>query len=229
MLRLIVLSLFLLNVAYYAWAQGWLLPYGWGPMQQRETQRVVQQINPDALVLHKTQEAPGIPVPNTGAVASAALGDGVCLQSGNLDAAQATALRPVLEANLPKGTWTLDEWVQPMRWMIYMGKYPSSSALVKKRTQLEAINVKTEVITNPALSPGLSLGSFASQDEANAALQTLTRHGVRTAKILQEPLATPVYRLRLPGLTPAQIAPLAVIRAALPSKSLQDCAMVEAK
>lgn len=51
MLRILVLLLVLLNGAYLAWSQGWLLGWGYGPVQQREPQRVEQQIRPEALEL----------------------------------------------------------------------------------------------------------------------------------------------------------------------------------
>lgn len=49
MLRLILLLLMLLNLGYFAWGQGYLLPYGWGPAQQREPQRLAQQVHPEAI------------------------------------------------------------------------------------------------------------------------------------------------------------------------------------
>lgn len=51
MLRIAVLVLVLLNGAYFAWSQGWLLSLGYGPTQQREPQRLGQQIKPEALQL----------------------------------------------------------------------------------------------------------------------------------------------------------------------------------
>ena len=48
MLRLLVLLLLLANGAYFAWAQGHLLPWGYGPAQQAEPQRLAQQLRPEA-------------------------------------------------------------------------------------------------------------------------------------------------------------------------------------
>ena len=44
MLRILVLVLVLLNALYYAWSHELLRDYGFGPTQQREPQRMGQQI-----------------------------------------------------------------------------------------------------------------------------------------------------------------------------------------
>jgi hypothetical protein len=44
MLRLLVLALLLANGVYFAWGNSLLLPYGFGPTQQGEPQRLSQQI-----------------------------------------------------------------------------------------------------------------------------------------------------------------------------------------
>lgn len=49
MLRLLVLVLALANAAFFAWGQGWLQPWGMGPVQQAEPHRLGQQIQPGAI------------------------------------------------------------------------------------------------------------------------------------------------------------------------------------
>lgn len=214
MLRLIVLLLLLLNALYYSWGQGWLLPYGWGPAQQREPQRLAQQVHPEALVVLNAREAASVVLP--------ASPSRVCLQSGDLDEARAQALRPVLQTQLPEDVWTLDEQVVPARWMVYMGKFASNDDLVKKRNQLSELKVKFEVIEASALAPGLSLGAFPSEVAAAAYLESLVKRGVRTAKVAQAQPPSASYRLRLPALDPAHPA-LEAIKAAAPGIVLQDC------
>jgi hypothetical protein len=72
MLRIVVLVLVLLNSAYFAWSQGWLLGLGYGPTQQREPQRLRQQIRPEALQLLPPEKAGA---PEAVAPAAAASGD----------------------------------------------------------------------------------------------------------------------------------------------------------
>ena len=41
--------LLIANVLFAAWANGWLQPWGWQPVQPRETQRLQRQLNPQAM------------------------------------------------------------------------------------------------------------------------------------------------------------------------------------
>lgn len=101
MLRAFVWLLLLLNVLYGSWAQGWLLPYGFGPEPQREPQRLAQQILPEAITLVDQAEARRKPL----VAPPEAL---ICLQTGLLDEAQAAAVRAYLDASWPEGSWVLD-------------------------------------------------------------------------------------------------------------------------
>ncbi len=89
----------LLNVLYWSWAQGWLLPYGFGPLSQREPQRLTQQILPEAITLVSEAEARLKPLPVVTEFP-------FCLQTGLLDEKQVALLRAYLEA-----TWPADAWV----------------------------------------------------------------------------------------------------------------------
>ncbi len=97
MLRIVVLVLVLLNSAYFAWSQGWLLSLGYGPTQQREPQRLSQQIRPEALVL----------VPSQGTSSSVARA-AECLQAGVFNEGQSQALRAAL-ADWPADAWVLEK------------------------------------------------------------------------------------------------------------------------
>jgi hypothetical protein len=217
MLRLFVLMLILLNGAYFAWGQGWLLAYGVGPAQQREPQRLAQQIRPQALALISDKEALQL-VAATSAPRSA-----VCLQTGLLDAAQADAVRRVVQPSLPDGAWTMDGQLNPERWIIYMGKYANTAELDKKRAQLANLQLTFQQLVKPELAPGLSLGVYPSQDAAVVALEVLTRRGVRTARVLQELPASQGYRLRVPAVDESMQKALMAVKAALNGKPLETC------
>ncbi len=217
MLRLIVLTLILLNGAYYAWGQGWLLHFGMGPAQQHEPQRLARQIRPQALELISDKE-----VLQTVAAAVPARSV-VCLQTGLLTAPQADAVRRVVQASLPDGTWTLDAQLIPERWIIYMGKYANEADLSRKRAQLDNLQLTFEPLLKSDLAPGLSLGSYPTQDAAAVALEALTRRGVRTARVLQELPATQAYQLRVPIVDESMQKPLMAVKAALNGKPLEVC------
>jgi hypothetical protein len=218
MLRALALFLLLLNGIYFAWGQGWLLAYGFGPTPQHEPHRLAQQIKPEAIEIISEQEATLAPVPVPAVQANA-----VCLQSALFDTARAEALRPVLAAALPPQTWTLEAVATPERWIIYMGKYANVSELAKKRAQLANLRLTFEPLSNPALAPGLSLGAFASQAQADAALEALAQRGVRTARVVQELAAGQAYRLRLPAVDEVLQKQLPPVRAALAGLALLPC------
>lgn len=222
MLRALALFLLLLNGVYLAWGQGWLLAYGFGPAPQHEPQRLAQQIKPEAIEIISEQDATlaqaQVPVPVPAMPASA-----VCLQSAVFDTARADALRPVLAASLPTQTWSLEAVATPERWIIYMGKYANAAELAKKRAQLANLRLTYEPLRNPALAPGLSLGAFTSQSQAQAELEALAQRGVRTARVVQELAAGQGYRLRLPAVDDALQKKLPPVRAALAGQALLPC------
>lgn len=223
MLRLLVLALLLANAGYFAWAQGLLASYGFAPPVQAEPQRLKQQIHPEAMELLTSDG----PTPAAAGVLPVAFrpqaGTGQCLQAGLFSEAQANALRPRLQASLPPGSWALEAGVEPGRWIIYMGRYASDEALAKKRNELRLRGVSFEPLINPALNPGLSLGHFASQAEAEAELGKATQHGVRTARVLQERPEVHGQRLRLVSADAPLLARLDTLKPQLAGKALQAC------
>lgn len=220
MLRFFVLALLLLNSVYFAWSQGLLQALDWAPVQQTEPQRLAQQIRPEALRLLSVSELREIetaPAPKVAAKPT------VCLQAGLLDEAQAAALRSTLASTWPNGSWALDLIERPARWIVYMGRYASADARVKKRAELASLNLQFEPLNNPALEWGLSLGGFETQAAANVELGALSRRGVRTARVVQERAEVRGVMLRLPMVDEALRARLDELKPALAGMSLGSC------
>jgi len=248
MLRLAVLVLLLANAGYYAWYEGWLRGIGLAPVEQSEPQRVAQQIHPENLRVLRVQSngrtvegsgssgapaaaAPPAPSPapasgasngSTAPASAAAPEPSVCLQAGVFDQKQADALRPVVAAALPSGSWSLESTPITGRWMVYMGRFADEEALEKKRAELRGRKVPFDR-PGAALEPGLSLGRFSTEDAAERALTTLGNQGVRTARVVQERNDATGYVLRVPQATDTQRAALESLRPALGSKTLRAC------
>ena len=191
MLRWLVVVLVLANAAYFAWSQGYLRSQGLAPQSESEPQRLQQQLQPQGLkILSASQER----------VQQARQAEAAqCLQSDVLDEAQAAKLRSAAQAGLPQGSWWFESAVVPARWILYMGRYPDKEALENKKTELRKRQLSFQALTNRALEPGLSLGSYASKELAEQALEQLARQGIRTARPLQEHEAVTGQRLRLPA------------------------------
>ncbi len=218
MLRLLVLVLVIVNAGYYAWSHHMLASYGYAPVQQSEPERLSQQIRPDALTILTTEQERQLD-------AAARTADKVaqCLQAGPFDEAQSAALRQVVQAVLPAGSWAFDEVVEPARWIIYMGQYADAQTLAKKRAELAALNLRTEPLTNPELAYGLSLGGYASEVRANAELAVVVKRGARTAQVVQEREQTRASQLRITALDDATRARLEELKPALAGRSLRPC------
>jgi hypothetical protein len=219
MLRLFVLLLVLLNATYYAWSHGMLRAYGWAPAEQSEPQRLTQQIRPEAITVLSAEEARRLEQ-----AAQTPPKQPDCLQAGLFDQTQTETLRKALEAALPAGAWVLDTTVEPARWIVYMGKFPSNAAREKKRAELLKLKLKLQPLDNAALEPGLSLGRFDTQAQAQAELPALHRRGVRTARVVQEIPEVRRSMLRIPAADDALKPRLEELKPALGDKPLGACA-----
>ena len=215
MLRFAVLLLLLANGAYYAWAQGLLLPLGMGPAAQSEPFRLTQQIRPEMVRVLPADEA-------RRREAAVAPKPAECLQAGPFEDAAVEPLKKAL-AGWPAGSWSLEAVTEPARWIIYMGKYPDRENVERKKAQLRQIGVAFEPLTNPDLEPGLSLGAFASQAEADHQLERLATRGVRTAHVVQERVDLRGQRLTLAALDDTLRPRLDELRGALAGKPLRPC------
>ncbi|MEO7887171.1 MAG: SPOR domain-containing protein [Polaromonas sp.] len=225
MLRLLVLALLLANAGYFAWTQGLLADYGFAPVAQAEPQRLAQQIRPEAMLLLTMTEARQLEGLGTTAAAAAAAPPAPpeCLQAGLFTPEQTTALRAGLESSLPIGSWSLESSVEPGRWIVYMGKYANEEALVKKRGELRGLGVSFEPLINPALGPGLSLGHFDAQADAERELAKVATRGVRTAKVVLERPEARGQLLKLPAVDAPLMTKLDALKPQLAGKALQSC------
>jgi hypothetical protein len=213
MLRLVALLLLLANAGYFAWSQGMLLPWGYGPAQQSEPQRVSQQIRPEAVQLLRPDDARR---------AEAAARPPECLQA-SLDESQASNARALLETNWPAGSWHVEPYSEPARWIVYMGKYASVDMVNRKKGELRQLGISFEPLANATLEPGLSLGGHATEAAANRQLEALAERGVRTARVVQERAEFKGQRLLLPAVDDALRARLDDLRPMLAGKTLRAC------
>lgn len=217
MLRLIVLVLLLANGGYFAWSQGYLLPWGLGPAQQSEPQRLQQQVRPESVRILPPDE-----LRRAETVAAQAPRPPECLQSPALDEAQLAPLRTALES-WPAGSWSFEPVVEPARWIVYMGRYAGVEQVARKRAELRQLGISFESLSNPELEPGLSLGSYPSEAAAGRQLQSLAERGVQTARVVQERPEQRGQRLLLPAVDDNLRPRLAELAAPLNTKTLRSC------
>jgi hypothetical protein len=146
-----------------------------------------------------------------------------CLVAGNFDEPQTAALRRAIQASLPPGAWTFEVVNEADRWIVYMGPYLNSQVLAAKRAELSSLRLKLEVLADPALEPGLSLGVFQSKKDAEAALAAFSKRGVRTAKVVQERGQGNSWQLKFASVDDAWRARLEELKPLLAGKPLRAC------
>ncbi|MBC7610345.1 MAG: SPOR domain-containing protein [Polaromonas sp.] len=251
MLRLLVLLLVLGNAGYFAWTRGLLAPYGFAPAVQSEPQRLAQQIRPESLRIlspleaRRLEGAPAVaatvpaasssvpggststdatPTATAGTTSSLAASSATqCLQAGLFNEEQTAVLRTRLQNTLPAGSWVLESSVEPARWMVYMGKYNSVDAVSKKKSELRQLGVAFDTLNNASLEPGLSLGIFTSQPEADAELVRIAKRGVRTAKVIQAQAELRGQKVRFAAVDASLKVQLENIKSQLGGKTLLAC------
>ncbi len=230
MLRSFVLFLLIANGLFFAWSKGYLSSWGFAPRTMSESFRLNEQIEPERIAINDKNAAVAASTtanltataPSQTPVAAA-----LCLTAGAFNDRQSAFLKQALNTKLPDLHWRFDTVTVPSRWIVYMGKYPNNAARDLKKSQLNQIKVRYEVLTEGNLEPGLSLGSHATQAAANLALQQLFKQGVRTARVLQESSEQKAQTLVVPAVDEANIIKLQTIYAAfasqLANKPLQAC------
>lgn len=132
-------------------------------------------------------------------------------------------MRARLQAGLPAGSWSFITLKEPVRWIVYLGKYPSKAALKKKRTQLENAGLEVDTPASAQLNPGLSLGSYHSQAQAKAALAKLAKRGIGPAEVVQDRPELPNRWLRLPAADKALQARAKTLILNLSGQPLKPC------
>ena len=233
MLRLFALLLLVANGLFFAWSNGYLNSWGFASASKNESFRLNEQIDPDRIVI-KQKEAPlppaaanNLPAPAPTPAPTATPVTTTCLTAGAFNDRQSTALMQVLSTKLPDLRWRFDTVTVPARWIVYMGKYPNNAVRDLKKSQLDQIKVRYEVLTEGNLEPGLSLGSHATQVAANQSLQQLFKQGVRTARVLQESPEQKGQTLVVPAVDDINRSKLnavyATIATQLANKPLQTC------
>jgi hypothetical protein len=206
MLRLLVAALLVANLVFW----GWHFP----PVKQalglasfepgREPDRLKHQHHPELIQLvpagASSPVATADSAPAAGPVSAASAGGAaalLCLEAGPLsDSAATAALRELGQAGVPAGSWVDSRRELPGRWIIYMGRYAERETMQRKIEEVQRLNLSfTELKSPPDLAPGLALGEFGTQTDAQARLDKL--RGLRTARIVQLPSPGGEHRIRI--------------------------------
>lgn len=251
MLRWAIVLLVLANAGYFAWTQGYLDGLGMAPVDQREPERMGQQVNPDVLrllngpkgslpeaqapaaVVEALPPRPDVPPPMAttppavppAVVAADAKGPRACWQASGFAETQVELLRAEFALlGLSADQWQFTEQRSGARWIVYMGRYDNAAQVDRKKAELRGIGVNFRELTASGLAPGLALGTYSSEAAAQQALRDTEQAGVRTAKVAQERAESVSFTLRLPSITDAQRTAVDGLGKAMAGKTLRRCA-----
>lgn len=222
MLRALVLALLLVNLVFFSWTQGWLDDVvGVRARGDREPERLARQVRPEAVLILSPSAAAD--------AASAAEARLACLEAGPFGNAEVGQAEAALAGVLPAGTWSRVAADQPGSWAVYMGRFASTEAQLKKEDELKRLRVSFEELKPAAglpaeLTPGLSLGRFSAREAAEAALVEFSRNGVRSARVVELQKPATVQLLRVAKAEPTLAARLTGLKPELLGKPFLPCA-----
>jgi hypothetical protein len=193
MLRILLLLLLLANGAFHAWTQGWLAPWLPPPSDQREPERLANQVHPELI----TVLTPNAATQAVAAAASRAADTGraaeadvaVCLEAGPFTETSVVVAETALaQHGVPEGAVVREAVASAFTWGVVMGRFPDRESMRSKADELRRLGVAFDELSAPAsLAPALRLGNYSDRYGAEAALNQLARQGVRTARVVQLP------------------------------------------
>jgi hypothetical protein len=195
MLRAVVAVLLLANLAFFAWARGWLDPALPPPRaSEREPQRLAAQVRPESVTVLPAKEAGA-------AVIAARAAAAVCVEAGPLSDGEIAAAEAALApAQLPEGSWARQPAAAPPPWLVFAGRWPDATARGARVEELRRLKLDFELIETPAdLAPGLVLSRHADRAAADAALAVVSKAhpALKNLRVAQLPAVPPRWWLRV--------------------------------
>lgn len=210
MLRAFILLLVLVNVGLLLLRQGQFGDVPGTGEAERETARVSRQVNPNLVNVVPARQASAV---LQAEAASAAGRDPAlhCAQAGPFTEPELL----LAEASLRAAGFTEAQWHRVTQedsgsYMIYMGPYGEPGLLERKEAELQRRRVSAQRIPgSDPRGPGLDLGRYTLQAEAEADLLRLNGRGVRSARVEVLRPAQFVTLLQVPRADDAQLRLLA--------------------
>lgn len=210
MLRLLVLVLLLANLGYYAWTAGHLQGLVSRAPDPREPERLQRQVRPEIVQIETAPASPRAPAPAAApapapqeepaspasGLPASAVAAAACLEIGPYTEAEYAGVQATVAQALQGADWSVRREERGGVFLVYLGKYPSREALLRRQEELRAAGIRAEEVrSSPDLEPGLSLGRFTSRDGAERRALELADRGVRAARVLT--ITPPAVRVQV--------------------------------
>jgi hypothetical protein len=227
-LKFIFWSLVAINGALFAYGQGYL---GHFSGNEREPERLANQLNADKLVIIPADKASAAASAVASAAASAAATAKAetlaCVEIGNFLIADARRFETRLDPlelgdrqsrhNLP-GT-------EVSSYIVYIPPQGSKEGADKKAGELKALGVTNYFIMSDSqtMKWAISLGVFKSENAAQNQLAQLMKQGVHSARVAPRMSGSKLLAFQFREVDPELKAKLEQIRAGFPNTETRSC------
>lgn len=249
MLKFIFWSLLAVNAGLYAYGQGYL---GHFSGNEREPQRLSNQLNADKLVIISEEKANSANSANSASgvganVAAGAAASTASAASGANTAAGAKAAPEIL-ACVEIASFVLadarrfETVLAPLKlgdrqlrhnlpgseissYVVYMPPQGSKEGAEKKAAELRALGVRNYFIMsdNTPMRWAISLGVFKTEAAAQNQLAALSKQGVRTAKIAPRMSGSKLLSFQFREVDPDLKVRLEQLRSSFPGTEMRSC------
>lgn len=228
MLKFFFWILLMANAGLFAYQQGALdslLPSG------REPARIANQLNADKVKLIPASEATRAPTPPPPPVVEpvAAVTEKeevlVCAEAGNFSPDEAKRFSAQL-APLSLGDRVAQRAIQEVAsHMVYIPPQVDKEGAEKKADQLRQLGIEDFFIIqdNSPLRWGISLGVFKQEEAARTHLASLSKKGVRSARIGQRSVTSSMTAFQMRDIDTKTKTELEKIMAGFPKQSVREC------
>ena len=207
-MRSIFFLLVFANLVFFAWTQGYFGASG----EDREPQRLANQVNADKLRITRDVQAPAAKKESPD-----------CRLVSGLNMADAAALKAVVEAI--GGEAKIQPLAEPTLYLVLIGDLANQSAVDKKVAELTRFGIRDR---QPAALEGgrheIILGSFPDEPAASAFLQGLVKRGIKSARVEGREKSASKARLETRAAAPALLQELPRLIAPYANASIGECA-----
>lgn len=178
-MRVLIFALILANLLFLVWARG-----HFGSPASSEFARVEQQLHPEKLVVVSRGRPPDAPAPRQNAAVAEQKVDHLCQTWAELPNADADRLEALLAEQFPAFKVTRRAVTESNGYWVFIPPSASREAADEKVAELQQLGVQDYFVVqgNGPNRFAISLGTYHTEEAAQAGLATLRRKGVKTAQ-----------------------------------------------
>ncbi|MES2831959.1 MAG: SPOR domain-containing protein [Pseudomonadota bacterium] len=222
MLKFFLGFLLVANAGLIVYNVGYL---GSGSGGGREPGRLKNQLNAERIRI----ERPGVALPATSPVPvpAAAANTQACVEFGNFDVPETVRFESVVEP-LALGSRLSRRTVSEIeRYIVYIPPTSEQEPLAQKLSQLRQLGIEDFYVINDSsdLRRGISLGMFKSADAAQQHLASLTRRGVRDARVVPRAGSGGKTAFQVRGIDSITQGALEKLKLAFPKQEPRACSL----